>query len=89
VGREEEGCREAVAVLMDPESRESVKEVEEGALRAWLRSFGTQAMRLRLSRHYLPHQFRKVIEALRPKDLIPVHTEGADVMVGLFKRLAV
>jgi len=76
-------------VLMDPESRESVKEVEESALRAWLRSFGTQAMRLRLSGHYLPHQFRKVIEALRPKDLIPVHMEEGDVMVGLFKRLAV
>jgi ribonuclease J len=76
-------------VLMDPEPRKSVKEVEEGALRAWLRSFGAQAMRLRLSGHYLPHQFRNVVEALRPKDLIPVHTEGADVMVRLFKRLAV
>jgi ribonuclease J len=79
----------SVVVLMDPEPRESIKEVEESALRAWLRSFGMQAMRLRLSGHYSPHQFRKVIEALRPKDLIPVHTEEGDVMVGLFKRLAV
>jgi len=79
----------SVVVLMDPEPRESIKEVEESALRAWLRSFGVQAMRLRLSGHYLPHQFRKVVEALRPKDLIPVHTEEGDVMVGLFKRLAV
>jgi ribonuclease J len=79
----------SVVVLMDPEPRESIKEVEESALRAWLRSFGAQAMRLRLSGHYLPHQFRKVIEALRPKDLIPVHTEEGDVMVSLFKRLAV
>jgi len=46
-------------------------------------------MRLRLSGHYLPHQLRRVIEALRPKDLIPVHTEGADVMVSLFKRLTI
>jgi len=79
----------SVVVLMDPEPRESIKEVEESALRAWLRSFGAQALRLRLSGHYMPHQFRRVIEALRPRDLIPVHTEGADVMVGLFKRLAV
>jgi ribonuclease J len=79
----------SVVVLMDPEPRESIKEVEESALRAWLRSFGAQAMRLRLSGHYLPHQFRNVVEALRPKDLIPVHTEEGDVMVGLFKRLAV
>jgi ribonuclease J len=79
----------SVVVLMDPEPRESIKEVEESALRAWLRSFGAQAMRLRLSGHYLPHQLRRVIEALRPKDLIPVHTEGADVMVSLFKRLTI
>jgi len=79
----------SVVVLMDPEPRESIKEVEESALRAWLRSFGVQAVRLRLSGHYLPHQFRKVIEALRPKDLIPVHTEEGDVMVRLFKRLVV
>jgi len=79
----------SVVVLMDPEPRESIKEVEESALRAWLRSFGAQAMRLRLSGHYLPHQFRIVVEALRSKDLIPVHTEGGDVMVGLFKRLTV
>jgi ribonuclease J len=78
----------SVVVLMDPEPRESIKEVEESALRAWLRSFGAQAMRLRLSGHYLPHQFRIVVEALRSKDLIPVHTEEGDVMVGLFKRLA-
>jgi hypothetical protein len=30
----------SVVVLMDPEPRESIKEVEESALRAWLRSFG-------------------------------------------------
>jgi len=66
----------SIVVLMDPEPRESVKEVEEGALRAWLRLLGAQVLRLRLSGHYLPHQFRDIIELLRPKDPIPVHTEG-------------
>jgi ribonuclease J len=75
----------SAVVLMDPEPRESVKEVEEGALRAWLRSFGAQAFRLRLSGHYLPHQFRYIVEALRPKDLIPLHTEEAELMRRLFK----
>jgi ribonuclease J len=63
----------------------ALKEVEEGALRAWLRSFGAQAFRLRLSGHYLPHQFRYIVEALRPKDLIPLHTEEAELMRRLFK----
>jgi len=30
----------SVVVLTDPEPRESIKEVEEIALRKWLRSFG-------------------------------------------------
>ena len=65
-----------------------MKEVEEGALRAWLRLFGAQVLRLRLSGHYLPHQFRDLIELLRPKDLIPLHTEEADLMRRLFKRFS-
>jgi len=67
---------------------ESVKEVEEGALRAWLRLFGAQVLRLRLSGRYLPHRFRGLIELLRPKDLIPLHTEEADLMGRLFKRFS-
>jgi len=75
----------SVVVLMDPEPRESIKEVEEGALRTWLKSFGIQALRLRLSGHYLPHQFRDIIETLKPKSLIPLHTEEATLMNKLFK----
>jgi hypothetical protein len=39
----------SVVILMDPEPRESIKEVEEAALRVWLRTFGVQTLRLRLS----------------------------------------
>jgi ribonuclease J len=76
----------SVVVLMDPEPRESIKEVEEGALRTWLKSFGIQAFRLRLSGHYLPHQFHNIIETLKPKNLIPLHTEETDLMNKLFKK---
>jgi ribonuclease J len=72
---------------MDPEPRESVKEVEESALRTWLRSFGAQVFRLRLSGHYLPHQFRYIVEALKPKDLIPLHTEESNLMNRLFQNI--
>jgi len=77
----------SVVVLMDPEPRESIKEVEEGALRTWLKSFGIQALRLRLSGHYLPHQFCDIIETLKPKSLIPLHTEEATLMNKLFKKI--
>jgi ribonuclease J len=70
---------------MDPEPRESIKEVEEGVLKTWLKTFGIQTIRLRLSGHYLPHQFFDIIETLKPKNLIPIHTEESDLMNKLFK----
>jgi ribonuclease J len=76
----------SAVVLMDPEPRESIKEVEEGALRTWLKTFGIQAFRLRLSGHYLPHQFRNIIETIKPKEIIPIHTEEANLMIRLFQR---
>lgn len=85
--RESVSLTGSAVVLMDPEPRESVKEVEESALRTWLRSFGAQVFRLRLSGHYLPHQFRYIVEALKPKDLIPLHTEESDLMNRLFKNI--
>jgi ribonuclease J len=78
----------SVVVLMDPEPRESIKEIEEEALKTWLKSFGIQTFRLRLSGHYLPHQFHNIIETLKPKNLIPLHTEEADLMNKLFQKLA-
>jgi ribonuclease J len=76
----------SAVVLMDPEPRESIKEVEEGALRIWLKTFGIQALRLRLSGHYLPHQFRNIIETIKPKEIIPIHTEETSLMIKLFQR---
>ena len=75
----------SVVILMDPEPRESIKEVEEGVLKTWLKTFGIQTIRLRLSGHYLPHQFFDIIETLKPKNLIPIHTEESDLMNKLFK----
>jgi len=77
----------SAVVLTDPEPRESVKEVEEEALKAWLKIFGIQAFKLRVSGHYLPHHFRYIIESLKPRDLIPIHTEEARLMDKLFKKI--
>lgn len=76
----------SVVVLTDPEPKESIKEVEERALRAWLRGFGIQTFRLRLSGHYLPHQFSQIINALKPKRLIPIHTEETELIIRLFQK---
>ena len=47
----------SVVVLTDYEAKKSIKEVAERALWEVLRIFGFQIFRLRLSGHYLPHQF--------------------------------
>jgi ribonuclease J len=86
IWRESLNLTGSVVVLTDPEPKESIKEVEERALRTWLRSFGIQTVRLRLSGHYLPHQFSKIIEALKPKHLIPIHTEESNLINRLFQK---
>jgi ribonuclease J len=77
----------SVLVLTDPEPRESIKEVEEEALREWLRIFGIQAYRVRFSGHYLPYQFPYIIERVKPRDLIPIHTEEPNIMISLFRKV--
>jgi ribonuclease J len=77
----------SVLVLTDPEPRESIKEVEEEALRAWLRIFGVQTYRVRFSGHYLPHQFPYIIERVKPRELIPIHTEEPNIMIRLFTKV--
>jgi len=76
----------SVVVLTDPEPRETIKEVEEIALRTWLRSFGIQTFRLRISGHYLPYQFNQIINTLKTKHLLPIHTEETELVIKLFKK---
>jgi ribonuclease J len=47
---------------------------------------GIQTVRLRLSGHYLPYQFSKILEALKPKHLIPIHTEETNLINRLFQK---
>lgn len=86
IWKEEINLAGSVVVLMDPEPRESIKEVEEEVLKTWLKAFGVQVVRLRLSGHYLPYQFRNIIETLKPKDIIPLHTEETESMKKIFQK---
>lgn len=75
-----------IALLLDPEPREAVREVENRVLVQWLKMFGVQPQRVRLSGHYQPHQFKQLIQILKPKQLIPIHTEEPQIMLNLFKK---
>jgi ribonuclease J len=43
--------------------------------------------RIRVSGHYYPHEFREIITSLKPKKLIPTHTETPDTMISIFKKI--
>jgi ribonuclease J len=75
-----------VALLLDPEPRETVREVENKVLIQWLEMFGAQPQRVRLSGHYQPQQLKQIIQILKPKQLIPIHTEEPELMLRLFEK---
>ena len=73
----------ATAILTTPEPLETESELEEKTLALWLYSFGIQVYRLRLSGHYYPHELRKILETIRPQQLIPIHTRSPGLMLTL------
>jgi ribonuclease J len=75
-----------IALLLDPEPRETVREVENRVLMQWLKMFGIQSQRVRLSGHYQPQQLKQLIQILKPKQLIPIHTEDPELMLKLFEK---
>jgi ribonuclease J len=74
------------ALLLDPEPRETVREVENTVLARWLGMFGAQVLRVRFSGHYHPHHFKHLIQVLKPRRLIPVHTENPELVLRLFEK---
>lgn len=77
----------AIAILTDPEPREAPKEVEERVISRWLKLLGFDVYRLRLSGHYHCYQFPDIINIIRPKKLIPMHTELPMQMLTVFEKI--
>ncbi len=77
----------AVALLTDPEPRETSKEVEERVATKWLKLLGFDVYRVRLSGHYHQHHFPELIDMIKPKKLIPIHTEALQQMMAIFEKI--
>ena len=86
VQRKEIDLTNTIALLLDPEPRETIREVENKVLIQWLKMFGVQPQRVRLSGHYQPQQLKQIIQILKPKHLIPIHTEEPELMLRLFEK---
>ena len=75
-----------IASLLNLESRESIRDVESKVLMQWLKMFGVQPQRVRLSGYYQPQHLKQLIQMLKLKQLIPIHTEEPELMLKLFEK---
>ena len=74
-----------ISVLGEPFSEEWV--IEERKVGNWLKLLGVTGYRLHLSGHYHPYEFRELVELIKPKRIIPIHTESPEALVMLFNAL--
>lgn len=71
-----------ITVFGEPLAEEWV--VEEKKVANWLSLLGITSLRMHLSGHYLPFEFKEILDAIKPRKLIPIHTESPSTMLTLF-----
>jgi len=69
-----------VAVLSEPEP-EGEEHIEYGVMANWFTRLGIQHYRIRASGHYYPYQLREVVEAIKPKEIKPIHTLRPELLI--------
>jgi len=74
-----------VTILGEPLSEEMI--IEEKKLFNWLALLGVTSYRIHLSGHYHPYEFKKILQTVKPKKLIPIHTKAPKTMIELFNKL--
>jgi ribonuclease J len=76
-----------IALLMVSE-HEAKEGVEEAVALGWLRRLGLQPYRLRVSWHYYPHEFARRVRLVKPREIVPVHTEEPGLMLRVFEKFS-
>ena len=74
-----------IIVTGEPLSEEWI--IEERKIINWLKLLGITSYRIHLSGHYHPYEFKEIIQVVKPKKVIPVHTTAPRTIVQLFNRL--
>lgn len=64
----------ALLVQLTSEPHSEEYRLMEARTGAWLSKLGVHSYRVRISGHYYPHQLSRILEALKPREIIPVHT---------------
>lgn len=66
-------ARNSVAIMSEPEPE--IEEASEyNVIANWLSRMGVQFYRIRVSGHYYPYQLKTIMQTIRPKEVIPIHT---------------
>jgi ribonuclease J len=71
--------RRSVCILTEPEpASEEMQEYD--VMNRWLSMWGIQTYRIRVSGHYYPFDFEEILSAIRPKEMLPLHTFHPELM---------
>jgi ribonuclease J len=65
------------------------EDVEDSVLRAWLRRFRLHHHQLHASGHASRSELEDMVRRIRPKTVIPVHTENPQMFLGLASRVEI
>ena len=61
-----------ILMITEPTSEEAIFDMEK--LIRWLSLYGLQPYTVRISGHYHPYQLKTIIQTIKPKEVIPIHT---------------
>lgn len=85
IGKTATSEKNIAGIITEPEpSTEEMVEYE--VVNRWLLRSGIQPYRLRVSGHYYPFEIGEIIRTLKPKQIIPVHTENPELMRIFYKK---
>ncbi|WP_155864198.1 MBL fold metallo-hydrolase [Acidianus infernus] len=76
----------SVIISTSTESKNETGE-DESVEDNWYRMLGFITYRLRLSGHYYPYELKRILDTVKPKEVIPIHTEATDVMCDYVNKL--
>ncbi|BFH72979.1 hypothetical protein SJAV_09230 [Sulfurisphaera javensis] len=74
-----------VVISLSTETKSESGE-DESVEDVWFKTLGFIVYRLRISGHYYPYELRDILDTIKPKYVIPVHTEASRTVCEFVKR---
>jgi ribonuclease J len=78
--------RNAVAIISEPEP-ELEESTEYQVIANWFIKLGIQHYRIRVSGHYYPYELRDILSKIKPKKVLPIHTQNSKILSRLITQI--